>query len=793
MTAPSTLEPFSPAQAGIKGLPSTVLKHLCLPIILWSALAVAAETTPGPTTAPLRLDGPLVVKTGWDTSNLRAADFDGDGRTDLALAHAGESRILLLHALESGRHPKPSARPISRDRWEAILEDAPFEESTIVIGQTLHALAVGDFTGDGLVDIAYTNDKRQLVIRPQNRDQSWTERREIDVGPVIPSPGTLQAITLDSKSPPALALLTEQQLVIVEPDQTGSNKISRHPLPKGGTHSLQFHDIDADGRKDFIYQSAENDRVAFIRRQTAPNEFGREETFVLQGATRGSLICVPPWKSNPPALARVNDDTSSIELLSLQGDEQLEQSPTLGLTLPPMRKAVPITSLKTDAQAVGNFVGPEAVDVVFADGEGAQVWVLEGGQQTAFHPPVAVPSYGGIADMAVLPPGPGGLSSLLVASRREKLLGVMHPGRSPLFSFPKPLPLSGVPLAVGVASDKNGASAFCIAESDGNKKQRFLMRYPITSGGIGEGSRTDLPNLASRPSRIRPFDINQDGLADLLLYSEDEPLRILRQSQPGVFGLLDDSRSLSGLPTESISPSNVTEFDADGDGIPELLVTRKSLARAVRLAPSGDLEVVAQFNTEGEASLAFLQPIPGKDLGKPSFYAYDTNRNQIVRVTSDSSRILQTQASAEVPVEPGSRPHLTADALHLLGRAELQSFALGTAQLRLKPAANHRTDLDEVVVGHLNLIPARSGEPPLILAFDVSRTRVLEILRPPHTDVGWASLMHFPIFETDPHYRGKSGGSEEPHETLVADVTSDGQPDLVLLVHDRLLVYPTRQ
>ena len=49
------------------------------------------------------------------------------------------------------------------------------------------------------------------------------------------------------------------------------------------------------------------------------------------------------------------------------------------------------------------------------------------------------------------------------------------------------------------------------------------------------------------------------------------------------------------------------------------------------------------------------------------------------------------------------------------------------------------------------------------------------------------------MFEADPHYQGQEGAAREPREVLVADVTDDGRPDLVLLVHDRLLVYPQIQ
>jgi hypothetical protein len=39
-------------------------------------------------------------------------------------------------------------------------------------------------------------------------------------------------------------------------------------------------------------------------------------------------------------------------------------------------------------------------------------------------------------------------------------------------------------------------------------------------------------------------------------------------------------------------------------------------------------------------------------------------------------------------------------------------------------------------------------------------------------------------------FRGRRGELPEPREAVVADVTGDGKNDLIVLVHDRVLVYP---
>ena len=47
----------------------------------------------------------------------------------------------------------------------------------------------------------------------------------------------------------------------------------------------------------------------------------------------------------------------------------------------------------------------------------------------------------------------------------------------------------------------------------------------------------------------------------------------------------------------------------------------------------------------------------------------------------------------------------------------------------------------------------------------------------------------WPVFE-ERTFRSRRGDATEPREAAVADVTGDGKNDLIVLVHDRILVYP---
>jgi len=42
----------------------------------------------------------------------------------------------------------------------------------------------------------------------------------------------------------------------------------------------------------------------------------------------------------------------------------------------------------------------------------------------------------------------------------------------------------------------------------------------------------------------------------------------------------------------------------------------------------------------------------------------------------------------------------------------------------------------------------------------------------------------------DPHYEGQRGAVNQPREIVIADLTNDGLDDLVVIVHNRILLYP---
>ncbi|HKK17719.1 MAG TPA: hypothetical protein VJ952_03475, partial [Opitutales bacterium] len=99
----------------------------------------------------------------------------------------------------------------------------------------------------------------------------------------------------------------------------------------------------------------------------------------------------------------------------------------------------------------------------------------------------------------------------------------------------------------------------------------------------------------------------------------------------------------------------------------------------------------------------------------------------------------------------------------------------------------YETDLEEIHYTHLAVADFDGDERPELVALDGSE-HVVDILT---LDEGeFRSRMFWKVFEQNMHYQGRTGAKLEPRQIIVDEFTGDGLPDLTLLVHDRILIYP---
>ena len=91
---------------------------------------------------PIELSKPEVLLTGWNARCLKHADLNGDGLVDLVYFNLNKSYLEILYRTQQGILPE-NIRPVRKNRWEPVLEDALYTPERIFVRSRIRAGATG--------------------------------------------------------------------------------------------------------------------------------------------------------------------------------------------------------------------------------------------------------------------------------------------------------------------------------------------------------------------------------------------------------------------------------------------------------------------------------------------------------------------------------------------------------------------------------------------------------------------------------------------------------------------------
>ena len=326
--------------------------------------------------------------------------------------------------------------------------------------------------------------------------------------------------------------------------------------------------------------------------------------------------------------------------------------------------------------------------------------------------------------------------------------------------------------------DKDGVRSLVIRTADGKVATQKLS-----------------DSFKSNPATLAFHDVNQDGLADLVVLIPYEKIKILLQKKDGTF----DEKDVDP-PGGALEQPWLAAADVDGDGKPELLLPQKNFLRAVVLeqgtgsgaaATNWTFRVKDQIN--GSASDSRITAATAVANGRspvPSLFLLDAEHKQLTLSERDTNGVWQVVKNLDLPVTGFSSLRtvaLGAASVAFTGQNSVAWLPLAGDVWELAKLDEYDTPikdgfLNDVVAGDLTgngrkqLVFMETAKNHLDLVnFDARRKLV--------PGDRWQ------VFEQHT-FRGRDNAIPEPREAVVADVTGDGKNDLIVLVHDRILVYP---
>jgi hypothetical protein len=702
---------------------------LILGILACSTLPLFAEG--------LFWSGPELETIKWESRKILPCDINADGRNDLALINGVERSIDIFTQTEG---LKVVSRPNGKlDQPLNVL--TRFEKDRIATTSAPSDFIFGDFDADGKLDMAYTSVREGVVFMERGSDGNWSVTGRLGDIKVTAFDHAMWVGNLDGSSDktkvPTLFVLTEGQLVAIQNRQV----VARYGCLRNDASYLTMTDLNGDGLPDVVYEYPSPAGIAY-RLQTSDHRFDAEE--IMSYDTDNECF----FGNDGARFYFFGGKSATVE-------ERVLVTDPLGMARAVYANATSITD-SCWADLDGNGVD----ELVTVDGSGAQacVWTAtaSGGMTSSEN----FPTLKGVETLANL-----GQGAVAFFSPDEKAVGVSHYVASEhRLEFPQLLEIAAEPVGLlGV-----GTRAWVVERSN---KDYFVR--PFEKGALSK-SAFRLEGIKRAPDAWVAYG-DASGPVLLLAYQGRD------QAQGFVLGE-NDARPVKI--TDALARANFSGIDPLKAGWIRLggksflALSQKNSFRL--FAFDGERLTLADqtLPVSGDVSLR----LPFVDTGK--LWGYDgRNKRWVAFVRDDQGTWAPKFFYDALPFDPQK----ILEGAHTFVAVGTQAFGLyapdkAGEKFQSQRRFESKLDLDGYNNASIETL-APDGKSALLYN---QEKHILEIVR--LSDM--TSLSNFELYEADPHYTGRKGEDVEPREFIAADVTGDGKADLVMLMHDKLAVYP---
>jgi hypothetical protein len=733
-------------------------------------------------------EGLEVVKIDQSAGPILSSDLNGDGLSDLVAVNNFKSRIE-IHYQKRDASPDDVEMPTDVNEHP---EHWRYRRQLLSVSHRVDAVLAHDFDHDGHMDLIYAGAPPELVFMRQSSPGVFDVYRKQRVKDLNANRNGLAIANVIGDDKPELLALVGGKINVwrLNPDDLGQ------PLElSAGANLIAFmiEDYNGDGRQDVLGVIPEDPapiRMWFGSTQRDAAALAAQVRFEMPALREVEPLRLP---GEPAARIAVIERQSKRIVVYTCNEQTIKQTGdrdaamrVYSFTDPGNRKR---------KVAIADADGDGLLDLLATDTTANTVVVYRQAKDKGIVTGVSYPS---LDEMDYLASGNVDKDPLAEVFVMSEKVGVV--GRSDMSDdgLPYPAPISiepgRTPVALNLVRLQDGPH-LAVVNKDGRNYFIDLIDMDNNRQSI------DLGSQSRSPETILGLDADQDSLTDLLLFTKDKPMTMLNAAADGSFKVMESKDMGQFGLVQAATASNTAVFDVDGDGKMELLLADKNFVRAVRYEPtpaegvSPGWQVVSQINVKDGSSKLVSVAILGDrivaaDKANDRFVIFSrTNGGDTELDPLDwrEGESLYVQGFSFNSIFAGSFSGDGADNILAVGDDGFAVVRLAGDRVALDQLAAWRTDKErrlqhELSAGDVNsdgfidLVSLDAGE-QMCEIFSFTETRKM------------LYALGFQTFES----KIFSGGEEreyEPSECIIADVTGDGANDVILLAHDRVLIYP---
>ena len=765
------------------------MKHILLSLAcsfcLFPAAADDAET-PNELAQFYGFSGVELYKLDQRAFGLCEGDFDSDGLTDvLAVDNRASCLRFFRQQSEAKQTGSQSGRFVNR-----LMSDWRFDIRQIPVDKQVAGMVTGDFNGNGRTDIAYIGTPDRLIIRyqPDQGKTEWTERFSVRLPDLAPAAYMIAEGDLNGDRRTDIAVLGKTATYLILQGEEGSMNPPQALINTSAQLSLlQIADVNGDGREDLSYQSTEGAaRGLCARLQKDNGRLGPELRFDLNQPRSVTLYNVDQEPGEE--ILTVDSRTGRVVISQVRKGKSESELPTR-LVQYGVGEG---TGREKRAVAIGDIDGDKRNDVVVTDPEKAQVLVYRQNGIDGLGVAETFPGLLGAIGVLIEDMDGDGTAEVILLSDNEAAVAVSHFSEGRL-QFPEVIhqPESGIEPAAMAVYGKGESKILAICEVKGSGSSASLKLHQLTltkDGWKPVGKPVDMPPgaVGARGVHLRTLDADRDGISDLLA--------IPNGTSKGVI-LLPGSKEGEADARWNVAPLNLGTSTPGAIFVHEdlLYVARESFARMMQFK-DGKWAVADQFNAgESKARLAGVAVLDlhGDETDEIVLVDTGVKRLRVLRKTEGLYRPWKELELGTIKYDSSHVADLNGDGrddLLLFGAQQFSVLYSGNTGESLVEVATWESDREnayaaDIIAGDINSDGATD-----LTVIDTSIDG-LELLNL-DADRGLQAATHFRVFEEKRLVSKTESRGTQPREGLIVDVTGDGRNDIVLLCHDRLIVYP---